>query len=51
MFLLELVAPWLLLVPITVVRRVGVLVQLPLQLGVQRCVPVICEVVHSHYHC
>ena len=29
MFLCELVAPWLLLAPITPVRRLGVLVQLP----------------------
>lgn len=31
MFLLEVVAPWLLLVPIQPVRRTGVLVQVPLQ--------------------
>ena len=31
MFLLELIAPWLLLAPVTAVRRVGVLCQLPLQ--------------------
>jgi hypothetical protein len=32
MFLEELVCPWLLLAPITSVRRVGVLMQLPLQI-------------------
>ena len=31
MFLLEVIAPWLLLVPIRAVRRVGVMVQVPLQ--------------------
>lgn len=35
MFLCELIAPWLLLAPITPVRRVGVLVQLPLQVLIQ----------------
>ena len=34
MFLCELVAPWLLLAPVTPVRRLGVLVQLPLQLAI-----------------
>ncbi|KAL3908307.1 MAG: hypothetical protein SGPRY_009850, partial [Prymnesium sp.] len=34
MFLCELIAPWLLLAPITAVRRVGVVVQLPLQMGI-----------------
>ena len=34
MFLCELVAPWLLLAPITHVRRVGVLLQLPLQMAI-----------------
>ena len=34
MFLCELVAPWLLLAPITPVRRLGVLVQLPLQAAI-----------------
>ena len=32
MFVCELIAPWLLIAPITPVRRVGVVVQLPLQL-------------------
>lgn len=35
MFVVELVAPWLLLVPVTAVRRVGVLVQVPLQIAIQ----------------
>lgn len=35
MFVVELVAPWLLLVPVAAVRRVGVLAQLPLQIGIQ----------------
>ena len=35
MFLVELVAPWFLLAPITAMRRVGVLIQLPLQLLIQ----------------
>ena len=34
MFLCELVAPWLLLAPITPIRRVGVLVQVALQVGI-----------------
>ena len=34
MFLCELVAPWLLLAPITAVRRVGCAVQLPLQVAI-----------------
>ena len=34
MFMAELVAPWLLLVPIRTVRRFGVAAQLPLQLGI-----------------
>ena len=34
MFLCELVGPWLLLAPITPVRRVGVVLQIPLQLGI-----------------
>ena len=34
MFVCELVGPWLLLAPITPVRRVGVLLQIPLQLGI-----------------
>lgn len=35
MFLVELVAPWFLLAPITSMRRVGVLVQLPMQALIQ----------------
>ena len=35
MFLVELVAPWFLLAPITAMRRVGVLIQLPLQILIQ----------------
>ncbi|KAJ1457405.1 lipase maturation factor-domain-containing protein [Pelagophyceae sp. CCMP2097] len=35
MFVCELLAPWLLLVPCTPVRRVGVVVQLALQVGIQ----------------
>ena len=35
MFICELLAPWLLLAPITCVRRVGCMVQLPLQLLIQ----------------
>eukprot|EP00928_Gymnodinium_smaydae_P041824 TRINITY_DN28258_c0_g1_i1.p1 TRINITY_DN28258_c0_g1~~TRINITY_DN28258_c0_g1_i1.p1 ORF type:complete len:841 (-),score=71.30 TRINITY_DN28258_c0_g1_i1:117-2591(-) len=34
MFLLELVAPWLLLIPIRPVRQVGVIAQVPLQLAI-----------------
>ncbi|KAL1496713.1 hypothetical protein AB1Y20_014306 [Prymnesium parvum] len=34
MFVCELVAPWLLLLPITAARRVGVVVQLPLQIAI-----------------
>ena len=34
MFLCELVAPWLLLAPVTSIRRVGVAVQLPLQAAI-----------------
>lgn len=34
MFLCELVAPWLLLAPVTRVRRIGVAIQVPLQLGI-----------------
>jgi hypothetical protein len=34
MFVCELVGPWLLLAPITPVRRVGVALQIPLQLGI-----------------
>ncbi|KAJ8604533.1 hypothetical protein CTAYLR_000967 [Chrysophaeum taylorii] len=35
MFLTELVAPWLLLAPVTAVRRVGVVVQVALQVAIQ----------------
>jgi len=35
MFLIELVAPWLMLIPITPIRRAGVIVQIPLQVLIQ----------------
>ena len=34
MFLLEIIAPWLLLVPLLPVRRVGVLIQVPFQMAI-----------------